>query len=78
MPPNVTAAIRARSSRLAVIPLVALVLGVLALISGGLAIVNGHFTMSLPIGAVSVKATRPEGLSLSGDGVGCMAVAVLV
>lgn len=27
--------------------------------------------------AVSVKATRPEGLGLSGDGVGCMALAVL-
>lgn len=27
--------------------------------------------------AVSVKATRPEGLGLVGDGVGCMAVAVL-
>ena len=34
--------------------------------------------LELPIGAVSVKATRPEGLGLSGDGVGCMAVAVLV
>jgi len=27
---------------------------------------------------VSVKATRPEGLGLAGDGVGCIAVAVLV
>lgn len=27
--------------------------------------------------SVSVKATRPEGLGLAGDGVGCMAVAVL-
>jgi 2-C-methyl-D-erythritol 2,4-cyclodiphosphate synthase len=27
--------------------------------------------------AVSVKATRPEGLGLNGDGVGCMALAVL-
>lgn len=27
---------------------------------------------------VSVKATRPEGLGLSGDGIGCLAVAVLV
>ncbi|MEX2274089.1 MAG: 2-C-methyl-D-erythritol 2,4-cyclodiphosphate synthase [Actinomycetota bacterium] len=27
---------------------------------------------------VSVKGTRPEGLGLSGDGVGCMAVAVLL
>jgi len=28
-------------------------------------------------GRVSVKATRPEGLGLSGDGVGCIAVALL-
>lgn len=28
--------------------------------------------------AVSVKATRPEGLGLHGDGIGCMAVAVMV
>ena len=34
-------------------------------------------TLDLPSGSVSVKATRPEGLGLSGDGVGCMAVAVL-
>jgi 2-C-methyl-D-erythritol 2,4-cyclodiphosphate synthase len=27
---------------------------------------------------VSVKASRPEGLGLSGDGIGCLAVAVLV
>jgi 2C-methyl-D-erythritol 2,4-cyclodiphosphate synthase len=26
---------------------------------------------------VSVKATRPEGLGLVGDGVGCLALAVL-
>ena len=32
----------------------------------------------LPLEAVSVKATRPEGLGLAGDGVGCMAVAVLL
>lgn len=34
---------------------------------------------ALGVGAerVSVKATRPEGLGLSGDGVGCIAVAVL-
>jgi 2-C-methyl-D-erythritol 2,4-cyclodiphosphate synthase len=29
-------------------------------------------------GAVSVKATRPEGLGLAGDGAGCMAVVVAV
>ena len=33
--------------------------------------------LDLPAGRVSVKATRPEGLGLSGDGVGCLAVAVL-
>jgi 2-C-methyl-D-erythritol 2,4-cyclodiphosphate synthase len=31
----------------------------------------------LPPDRVSVKATRPEGLGLSGDGIGCMAVAVI-
>jgi 2-C-methyl-D-erythritol 2,4-cyclodiphosphate synthase len=31
----------------------------------------------LPIERVSVKATRPEGLGLSGDGVGCLALAVV-
>lgn len=34
-------------------------------------------TLDVPTGRVSVKATRPEGLGLSGDGVGCLAVAVL-
>jgi 2-C-methyl-D-erythritol 2,4-cyclodiphosphate synthase len=34
-------------------------------------------TLAIPADAVSVKATRPEGLGLSGDGVGCLAVAVL-
>ena len=33
--------------------------------------------LALPLEAVSVKATRPEGLGFAGDGVGCMAVAVL-
>jgi 2-C-methyl-D-erythritol 2,4-cyclodiphosphate synthase len=28
-------------------------------------------------GVMSVKATRPEGLGLAGDGAGCLAVAVL-
>jgi 2-C-methyl-D-erythritol 2,4-cyclodiphosphate synthase len=32
----------------------------------------------LPVDAVSVKATRPEGLGLVGDGIGCLALAVLV
>ncbi len=34
--------------------------------------------LSLPVDRVSVKATRPEGLGLSGDGVGCLALAVIV
>ena len=34
-------------------------------------------TMGVPVDAVSVKATRPEGLGLSGDGVGCFAVAIV-
>lgn len=31
--------------------------------------------LALPLDEVSVKATRPEGLGLSGDGAGCIAVA---
>lgn len=34
--------------------------------------------LRLDVGAVSVKATRPEGLGLVGDGIGCMAVAIVV
>ena len=34
--------------------------------------------LRVDVGAVSVKATRPEGLGLVGDGVGCMAVAVVL
>lgn len=34
-------------------------------------------TLGLPPDRVSVKATRPEGLGLSGDGVGCIALATL-
>ncbi|MGZ8583739.1 MAG: 2-C-methyl-D-erythritol 2,4-cyclodiphosphate synthase [Actinomycetota bacterium] len=34
-------------------------------------------TLAIPVAAMSVKATRPEGLGLVGDGVGCMAVAVI-
>ena len=31
-------------------------------------------TLALPVDEVSVKATRPEGLGLAGDGAGCLAV----
>jgi len=34
-------------------------------------------TLRVPEARVSVKATRPEGLGLSGDGAGCLAVVVL-
>jgi 2-C-methyl-D-erythritol 2,4-cyclodiphosphate synthase len=33
--------------------------------------------LSLGVDRVSVKATRPEGLGLAGDGIGCLAVAVV-
>jgi 2-C-methyl-D-erythritol 2,4-cyclodiphosphate synthase len=33
--------------------------------------------LDLPLERISVKATRPEGLGLSGDGVGCLALATL-
>jgi 2-C-methyl-D-erythritol 2,4-cyclodiphosphate synthase len=33
--------------------------------------------LDVPLERMSVKATRPEGLGLSGDGVGCLAVATL-
>jgi 2-C-methyl-D-erythritol 2,4-cyclodiphosphate synthase len=33
--------------------------------------------LGIDLARVSVKATRPEGLGLSGDGVGCLALAVL-
>jgi 2-C-methyl-D-erythritol 2,4-cyclodiphosphate synthase len=33
--------------------------------------------MGLPVDEVSVKATRPEGLGLTGDGAGCFALAVV-
>jgi 2-C-methyl-D-erythritol 2,4-cyclodiphosphate synthase len=34
--------------------------------------------LGIPVELVSVKATRPEGLSLSGDGAGCFAVATVL
>jgi 2-C-methyl-D-erythritol 2,4-cyclodiphosphate synthase len=35
-------------------------------------------TLRVPVARVSVKATRPEGLGLAGDGVGCLALATVV
>jgi 2-C-methyl-D-erythritol 2,4-cyclodiphosphate synthase len=34
-------------------------------------------TLSVPVERVSVKASRPEGLGLSGDGAACLALVVL-
>jgi 2-C-methyl-D-erythritol 2,4-cyclodiphosphate synthase len=34
-------------------------------------------SIGAPVDGVSVKATRPEGLGLAGDGAGCIAIAVL-
>ena len=34
--------------------------------------------LGIEVARVSVKGTRPEGLGLTGDGIGCMAVAVLL
>ena len=34
-------------------------------------------TLGVPTERVSVKATRPEGLGLTGEGVGCLALVVL-
>jgi 2-C-methyl-D-erythritol 2,4-cyclodiphosphate synthase len=38
---------------------------------------NVAATLGIGVDQVSVKATRPEGLGLSGDGVGCIVLAVL-
>lgn len=54
MPPNVAAAIRARSGRLLIVPVILLVLGAPTLLMGVLSIARGRFTMSLPFGAVLV------------------------
>ncbi len=42
--------------------------------------IRAHLAAVLGVGTdrVSVKATRPEGLGLSGDGIGCLAVALLM
>jgi 2-C-methyl-D-erythritol 2,4-cyclodiphosphate synthase len=34
-------------------------------------------TLNVPLDRLSVKATRPEALGLTGDGIGCLALAVL-
>ncbi|MEX2202664.1 MAG: 2-C-methyl-D-erythritol 2,4-cyclodiphosphate synthase [Actinomycetota bacterium] len=34
-------------------------------------------TLGVPADRMSVKATRPEGLGLTGEGIGCLAIAVL-
>jgi 2-C-methyl-D-erythritol 2,4-cyclodiphosphate synthase len=34
--------------------------------------------LGIDVARVSVKATRPEGLGLAGDGVGCLAIGVIV
>ena len=38
---------------------------------------NVASALGIEVDAVSVKATRPEGLGLSGDGAGCLAVALV-
>ena len=33
--------------------------------------------LNVPLGRISIKATRPEGIGLSGEGIGCLALVVL-
>lgn len=48
-------------------------------IAGAREEIRRHLSVTLGIGTerVSVKATRPEGLGLTGEGIGCLALAVL-
>jgi 2-C-methyl-D-erythritol 2,4-cyclodiphosphate synthase len=39
--------------------------------------INLAGTLGVPVGAVSVKGSRPEGLGLTGEGAGCVAIAMV-